>query len=165
MYSNEWDFLEKTNQNLLYNYAEIISGKKKQIRLINNKQESEYERLKQTEEKRKTAYYLIWFVFYYILNCKTLEEAKIKATRETLKKFHLLSYVLNGAIYIGNGLDKELCIIKMEDVPTVLEILYNRYNLFEQIECYIRNSKKIKKKRGILVLEKYKDFYKMYKEK
>lgn len=136
-----WEFLDTMDKNLLYSYAQVLSGKKKQIQMHLPKAQREYmtelDEIRITEEYRNRAYYLIWFVYRYVLGCKTLEETKPYANEETLKKYRLLSYILHNSLYVG--VDKEICFRKAEDIDIILEILYNRYDFFEQMECFIRH--------------------------
>lgn len=160
-----WDFLDVFDKNLLYEYAQVLTGRKKQIRFMSQNVITEYEEMEQAEKKKKKAYYLIWFVYRYILRCKTLDEAMQYANTETLTKFRLSSYVLNATIYIGNGLDKELCFRKIEDIEMILEILYNRYDFFEQLDCFQRHTIKYRQKKCLSVIEKYQEIYDYYEKK
>ena len=140
----EWAFLDKMDKNLLYIYANVLSGKAKQMRLVeyhgtNAKKTEDNGEL--DEERRKNAYYLIWFVYRYILKCETYEQTIPYQTKETLRKYRLLSYVQNEILYIGMSDDK-IKFRKVEDISMILEILYNRYSFMEQIDCFIRNTKK-----------------------
>lgn len=105
----------------------------------------------------KNVYYIIWFVYRYVLGCETLEEALKYADLQTIKKFKLSRAFSKDAggnteaeLFLGN--DKfgkiSLCVGRkhLEDsektvnyIKTVLEILYNRYNILEQLECYVKN--------------------------
>lgn len=103
------------------------------------------------------AYYLIWFVYRYVLNCKTLDETKQYANEETLKKYHLKSYIVHNCLYIGAN--KDICFRKTEDIGIILEILYNRYGFFEQMECFIRNTKNVRQNRCRQAMEKYREMF------
>lgn len=150
-----WGYLDKMDKNLLYSYAQVLAGERKELHIIRSESDIE-----QAERKRKMTYYLTWFVYRYILECNTLEKALEYASEETLKKYKLYSYIIHGNIYIG--VDKEVCIRKPEDIGIVLEILYKRYDLFKQLKCYIRHTKGIRKKRCEAVLERYKQFAEDY---
>lgn len=155
-----WDFLDEMDKNLLYTYAEVMSGKRKQIQSSKSYTEkrSEDDEIRTAEETRRRAYYLIWFVYRYVLNCQTLDEAMEYANEETFRKFHLYSFsTSNSAIYIGTY--KEICFRKAEDIPVILEILYNRYDFFEQLECFIRHTKNVRRSRCIKVLENHRKMF------
>lgn len=155
-----WNFLDEMDKNLLYTYAEVMSGKRKQIQSSKSYTEdrSEHDEIRIAEETRKRAYYLIWFVYRYVLNCETLDEAMKYADEETFRKFHLYSFsTSNSAIYIGTY--KEICFRKAEDIPVILEILYNRYDFFEQLECFIRHTKNVRQTRCKQALENYRKMF------
>lgn len=139
---NNWDFLDVMDKNLLYEYAKVMSGQKKQLHMDDHseKEDSYYEDIRRLEQRRKTAYYLIWFVFRYLLGCKTYEETIPYQTKEILQKYKVFSYIKNDYIYIDA--DGKITLHKLEDICIALEIIYHRYGLFEQMECYIRNTKK-----------------------
>ena len=94
------------------------------------------------ESKRNNAFYIIWFVFRYVLGCVTLEQAELMATEEVLKKYKLVSLFHQRHIYIGVYGLNEIYFYKYNegDINIVLEILYNRYDFFEQLECFIRRT-------------------------
>lgn len=152
-----WKFLEIVDKNLLYNYAQVIDGSMKQLQDSKSHRGglSESEELMIAQQRRDNAYYLIWFVYRYVLQCKTLEDTIPYANEETLKKYRLNSYIINNYLYVG--IDKDICFRKSEDINIILEILYNRYGFFEQMECFIRHTSNIRRKRCIQAMEKYKE--------
>lgn len=146
-----WDFLDEFNGNALYFYANGASSGDNSLRFYNAA----------PEEAKKTMFYLFWFVFRYVLGCKTYEEAVTKADYQTLCKYNLIGFVQkNRSDYIKDT--KKLGYIGIEDVgvlplsvswfgakntgkyklqivvESILQILYNRYNILEQIECFAR---------------------------
>lgn len=158
-----WEFLEKMDKNLLYSYAQVISGEKKQLQASKSSKAdiTEADEIKMAEKSRNRAYYLIWFVYRYVLKCKTLNETKPYANEETLKKYHLNSYIIHNCLYIG--INKEICFRKAEDIIIILEILYNRYGFFEQMECFIRNTKNVRQNRCKQVKKKYEEMFEKIK--
>jgi len=149
-----WDFLDKMDKNLLYRYMTLLSGKKGYLYATDKCNVSKEW---QQEQRKQTACYLIWFTYRYILKCKTLQETVPYQNKETLKKFKLLSFFQNEAIFLCND---EICFRKVEDVSILLEIMYNKYDLWEQFDCFIRNTDGIRKKRCIEAKEKYQEIYK-----
>lgn len=139
-----WDFLDEWKPNLLYQYAEG-SGQKYNTTYLTSSE---------------NAYYLIWFVYKYVLDCKTLEEALQYANLETLNDYHLIrafqttyfhnksqgSLISFGNAYFGTvefssaKSQKEAGEAKIiKCLCLVLEILYNRYNYLEQLECCVKH--------------------------
>lgn len=153
-----WDYLDKMNHNLLYKYADVLSEKK---RHFYNK-DSEKDISVNAEEKKKNVCYLIWFVYRYILQCRTLEETIPYQNQEILKKYHLHSLIKHESVFICNS---EICFRKPEDIAIILEILYGRYTLWEQFDCFIRNTKGVRQKRCIVAKEKYWNIYQDYLKK
>ncbi len=148
-----WDFLDVMDKNLLYKYMELLSGKKNHIYGVDYHVSKEM----QQEQRKQTACYLIWFTYRYVLNCKTLEETVPYQNKEILKKYKLLSFITNTAVFLCND---EICFRKPEDITMILEILYNRYDLWEQFDCFIRNTEGIRRKRCVKAKEKYQEIYK-----
>ena len=70
-----------------------------------------------------------------------------------MQKYRIYSYVKNAYIYVD--LDAEL-VFRESDIAIILEILYNRYNIIEQLECFARNTHNHRKKKCLQVLEEYK---------
>lgn len=150
-----WNYLDVMDKNLLYSYSHVMSGHIKQICSSKAVKDdlTEEEKLQIMEQSKNRAYYLIWFVYRYVLQCATLEEALKYANKETLKKYRLLSYIQNSCIYLGmNG---EIPFRNPEDIEIILEILYNRYLLFGQLECFMKHTDKIRRSRC-------NDLYKQY---
>lgn len=156
-----WDFLDKFDKNLLYYYADTLAnGRPLSISFCRDKCESELEAIRQAENRRNQIYYLIWFVFRYVLKCKTLDEALQIADENLFRKFGFVTMAdgtgkcnLSENLYIGA--DKEIKLYKPEDIPTILEILYNRYDFFEQIECFKRNASKKRGNKSDKIKTKY----------
>ena len=144
------------DKNLLYEYAQLMAGRRSHIGDSFYKNQKDYEieamQPKLAEQKRAKAYYLIWFVYRYILRRRTLEDTEPYANEETLRKYRLLSYVKH-SLYLG--LEQEIRFHKPEDIHIILEILYCRYNLIEQFDCFIRNTKKLRRRNCEEVKEKY----------
>lgn len=148
-----WEYLDKMDKNLLYIYVKslykgsCVSLSRQLFDLNNQIYEDcpEKNELYIAEKWKETGYYLIWFVYRYVLKCKTFEEAEMYATEEILKKYRLIPFFLRRRLYIGVYGMNEIYLYKakkddMEDVKIVLEILYNRYDFFEQLECFIRRT-------------------------
>lgn len=151
-----WDYLDKMNHNLLYKYAAVLSGKRRHFKIADGEKDVSVN----AEEKKKNACYLIWFVYRYILQCRTLEETIPYQNEEILKKYKLSSYFVNDAVFICN--DEIHLRKKSGDIAIILEILYGRYTLWEQFDCFIRNTKGIRQKRCIKAKEKYWNMYQEY---
>lgn len=154
-----WDYLDKMNHNLLYKYADVISGKRRHFHNTDSEKDASFN----AEEKKKNACYLIWFVYRYILQCKTLEETVPYQNEEILKKYKLTSFFINDAIFICN--DDIHFRKKTEDIAIILEILYGRYTLWEQFDCFIRNTAGIRQTRCKKAKEKYWNMYQEYLKK
>ena len=167
-----WRFLDVTNMNLLYKYADVLagnqcyiilktseSGAKKQTDTENDQKDtlvksyihnmtnckSSFSRI--SVEQREAVYYLIWFVYYYVLQCKTLDEALKQDHHKVLQEWGLYKFIYNKYIYLGG----DACILPLnreKDVAIILEILYNRYSVIEQFECYLRHYGDKKDKRS-----------------
>lgn len=149
-----WKFLDQLNRNLLYSYVLLLTGKRKNKSVVFTKAETndeETNNLVNAEQKRNAAIYLVWFVFRYVLECDTYEKALPYANIDTLKKYKLDTFFRANQryIYIGAyGID-ELYLYNCEkgcDLTVLLEILYNRYDCLEQLECFIRQSLQISPK-------------------
>lgn len=150
----DWSFLNRMDKNLLYLYTRGVTKQDKEayfMQLYSPEDTGNEERneMLKSEMKRQTALYIIWFVYRYILSCETFEEAEKFATPDILKKYRLNSLFQHYYIYIGvNGTDNEIRFWNNGEleIKVVLEILYNRYDFFEQLECYIRRTEGTKKK-------------------
>lgn len=137
-----WDFLDEWKPNLLYQYAEGSGYKFNPIYLTSS----------------QNAYYLMWFVYRYVLNCTTLDEALEHANVSTMQEYNLIRIVNNlsyqdktSASLINFGTEQfgkvEISsprsasdnkkIVKC--ICIILEVLYNRYNYLEQLECCIKH--------------------------
>lgn len=123
-----WKYLEQPNYNLLYEYARSLSGER-----------AEYRYSADEDIRNKECFYIFWFVFRYVLECKTLGEALNHANKETLVKYKMFSMLSHRYMFVGHG-EYKMPFSKAEDVVAILEILYNRYTFFEQMECFIRNA-------------------------
>lgn len=132
----DWKILDIINKELIYSYAFILNGKKGTYEHI------EEEMLKENPVvKRDRAFYIIWFVFYYVLGARTYEEAIKLATPELLKEYKLTTFLtnINGKCDAFLGLK---LMIRAEDIDILLECMYERYNLGDCIRCYIRRMEK-----------------------
>lgn len=162
----DWSYLDKMDKNLLYVYAKGL-GQDNRVHLsrqlfdLNNYEGANNETMSEiysAEKWLKTAYYLLWFVFRYVLGCKTLAEAEQAASISILKQYNLLLFFKKRHIYVGvYGINAvylyNVSEDYMEDVKIALEIVYNRYNYFEQLDCFMRRSQKyqsVKKCKRIL---------------
>lgn len=157
-----WDYLDKMDKNLLYLYASMIAKGRQNQKLFppSNTGNAERDELLDAENRRKTAFYLVWFVYRWVLGCETLEQATKYANEETLKRYKLISLFRHNLrrIYVGIYGINEIYLYnyKKGDLDIVLEILYNRYDFLEQLECYIRKKQEILHKgfaRSVKVLE------------
>ena len=143
----DWGYLDELDCNLLYTYAKGFakcSGRfcMEKIHISDEEEKSEQEQLTSAERKRQTALYIIWCVFRHVLGCRTLEEAEASATEEVLRKYKLVSLLKNRHIYIGVYGDNEIYLYKYDegDINVILEILYNRYDMMAQMECFVRRT-------------------------
>lgn len=153
---NNWDYLDKMDKNLLYIYANRL------VKGVNNAQgyflpictgNRERDEYDNAERKKSTAYYLIWFVFRYVLGCKTLDEALKYADIDTLNQFKLTPFFLQKKLYIGIYGINHICLRSPEhDITVALEILYNRCDILEQLELYANSGKKKRKYIGLQTL-------------
>ncbi len=151
---DDWSFLDEPNWNLLYTYAGILSGNRRQLANKETEYHSKYDYGIDAERKH-IACYLIWVTYRYILQCETLQDTIPYQNEETLIKFQLKRLIVNKYIYVG--IDREIYFRKLEDIGMILEILYYRYNFIEQMECFIRNTKKARKSQCVKALERYKE--------
>lgn len=145
-----WDFLDKTNFNLLYEFTEVLSGNTGYC-VWNSKDEI---------EDRENVYYLIWFIYYYILGCDTLEKALALNSEAIFHYFHLMTYLKHEYIFFGSG-ELKISLSRKKDVAIILEILYNRYSFTEQLQCFIRHQRDKKDRRSqncLKLLELYNKF-------
>ncbi len=144
----EWEYLNQMDSNLLYLYAKGLSKKGTQSHFMElyspvdsgDEERNEFER---AILKKKTALYILWFVFRYVLECETLEQAEQMATIETMDKYKLGSLFQGKYIFFGIcGTEYEVRLWKKDELELkiVLEILYNQYNFFEQLECYAKRT-------------------------
>ena len=147
----DWSFLDKVDKNLLYLYARDLLRDSRtpiflQLYTYTTQEVADEERcdLMNAEARRKNAYYIIWFVFRYVLGCDTLEKALQCATQETMDTYMLTSLLHKRHIYIGVYGINEVYLYKHKegenDLHIVLDILYHRYDFFEQLECFIQRT-------------------------
>lgn len=131
----DWRYLDTIHKNLLYVYADCISsGKNKMIVCSPADVEAN------DEEKTIRIYFIIWFVFRYCMNCKTLEEAMKCDKQKVLEKYRLKPFFTGRNLYIGTA-EHRMTIYETSDVDLVIEILYKRLNAIEQLECYVKHMK------------------------
>lgn len=158
-----WEFLDSFNKNLIYTYVSCLSGKTRMMEWSLDEEDSD----KKDELYCKNCFYLIWFLYRYILGCETYEEACEYATEEIMKKYKLYSRLHNRMIYIGTN--KELEFYKIEDMKIILEILYKRYALFQQIDCFMNHTssdvKTLRYRKAAQLKEKYINAYLKIREK
>lgn len=165
----QWDYLDEFNGNFLYRYF----GSAKSIRQIDVSEE-------------KDIYYYIWFFFRYVLQCETYEQALQYTDLESIKKYGIARFFYRQTggkqvrLTIGNEVFGELRLYEwtiqragvVMYLQIVLDILYNRYNYLEQIECYIRHQPVLKTKNkkhknviaAIEVMKKSLDYMKKHPE-
>lgn len=159
--SNIWGFLDKMDKNLLYLYvSNLANGNRKSLYITRETGDMKRDELLNAETRRNSAFYLIWFVYRWVLGCETLEQAEQYANEETLKRYRLTPLFGHNQkrIYIGIYGVNEIYLYDYNsgDLNIVLEILYNRYDFIEQLECYIRRTQGTSRKnrfRCIKVLE------------
>ena len=150
-----WTFLDVEDYNLLYSFGEVLKKKGKQIRLIGENSSvgqedlrgKEIMEVRQNKARKRRAYYLIWIVYRYILNCRTYADTEPYRNKEILDKYHLTAYIKNiylghdeDSLVLGNGIVVSLEKIKFrkpEDIDIILQILYGRLGFYEQFECFI----------------------------
>lgn len=159
-----WDFLDKFDANLLYQYAEGASVKYHTTYF----------------NSANDMYYLIWFVFRHVLNCKSYEEALKYAQVQTFQKYGIIKSlyyeeeeqkknlltigdkefgVININVYTSSLFKKEKSSKKSKTQKTIefiLDVLYHRYNYLEELECYIKHfgkADKVPSKQPVPVIE------------
>lgn len=136
-----WDYLDEMNKNLLYTYAALLSCKSRRFEEMHGRADRDEEMSEQEIHDKEVrdkniGFYLVWFVYRYILNCKTLEEALAVPLSTALDEYKLKQIVVsNRRIYIG--IDKDVQFYKPEDMPIILEILYKRLGFWEQLDLFI----------------------------
>lgn len=143
-----WTFLDKINFNLLYEYADVLAGAKTYINLHSADE----------EERKMKAYYLIHFVYRYVLCLDRLEDALRHTDEATLTKYHLKHFLDHRYLYVGIGENKRP-FYKLSDMNIILEILYNRYDFWEQLECFCRHTQRQRKRQCLEAIEVYKSMY------
>lgn len=144
-----WGFLDVMDKNLLYDFANTVDGSKTCLFRDSNfagslTEDKEYYR---SEMQKRQGYYLMWFVYRHVLGCDTLEKAKEYATEEILRQYRLWNFIWNSKMYVGIKGINEMRFWKVEDMAIILEILYYRYEFFEQMECFIRNTSNMRQAR------------------
>lgn len=147
-----WKFLDEWNPNLLYQYARNHNRTNETCQLTGSTSET---------------YYLIWFVFRYVLDCKTYEEALKYADESTFSKYGISDSLFYRSYEMAEEKTERLIAIGSEEfgkviikiseksfyqssnksriqntIEFLLDIIYHRYNYLEQIECYIRHFSK-----------------------
>ncbi len=140
----DWRYLEYMDKNLLYEYAGSLADPTGRMSCAVIGEDG--------EQKKRSAFYLIWFVYRHVLGCRTLEETKAYQNEETLRRYRLNVLFKDCVLYVG---DMDIVFHASSDIGIVLEILYGRYGLIKQIECCAAQSKGVKKTRCLGVLKKY----------
>lgn len=145
-----WNYLDKMDKNLLYMYTSLLTGEQKQLHLFSRSEEelTEGEIHKREAQANNNGFYMVWFVYRYILGCETLEEALSLPIEEVIEKYGLKPFISSvslkqaksrhAKLYVG--IDKDIPLWKIEDMVIVLEILYNRLDFWEQIDCFVKNA-------------------------
>ena len=146
-----WKFLDEMDMNLLYDYADILAEEKTNLDLHTDN----------SAQRRNKAYYIIYFVYRYVLGCETLEEALKHANEQTLRQFRLKHFLDHFYIYVGVDGDEQnkLTFYKTSDISIILEILYNRYDFWEQLDCFYRNTERTRKKQCDEAIKRLKQIY------
>lgn len=141
-----WEFLDTLNHNLLlkYEYDIALNRFTKARRRPDapsfcnddNKEEN-------VLIERNNILYIIWFVYYYVLECKTFSEASELNHLSIFADFGLLRYIDHvsterAKLFVGYG-EYKFYFTSIKDIDTIIEILYNRYNYKEQLECIARH--------------------------
>lgn len=151
-----WNFLDNWNPNLLYQYARYQGTANQSCHITGDTTET---------------YYLIWFVFRYVLECETYEDALKHADITVFKKYGIADALIlhnyekteekkdlvlsigseefgkiiikisEGNLYKSNK-SKQLQGRLQNTIEYLLDIIYHRYNHLEQLECYIRHFSK-----------------------
>lgn len=139
---------EILNKNWLYNYAECISSNKR-FRFAEIKKDTssliEQERHKEQAEslKKNISLYIIYFVYRYVLECETLEQALEMDYETVVDVFRLKCLFQHKYIFVGNG-NYKISLNSIYDLAIILEILYNDYGYTEQVECVLQNCNTLK---------------------
>ncbi len=145
-----WDYLDKMDKNVLYTYAALLSANSRHhfehlhSRVGKDEELTEKEIHEREVSDRNVRLYLVWFVYRYILGCRTLDEALVKPVDEVFGKYKLKQIVFGKQIYIG--IDGDIPLYREEDVPIILEILYKRLGFWEQLDLFIEKGGKNGKK-------------------
>lgn len=149
-YIMDWHYLDKMHKNLLYVYADCLSSKKDKM-IVCSKADTDAD----DEEKAMRIYFIIWFVFRYCMNCRTLEEAMSCDKQTVLEKYRLKPFFTGRNLYIGT-IEHRVTIYEPDDVNLIIEILYKRLNAIEQLKCYLKHLKnKPLKSRSAFIAEKH----------
>lgn len=141
-----WKYLDTFQSNLLYIYCDCLENRTESVRLNDKKSDFGFS----CEESNNRIYYIIWFVFRYCLGCETLEEALQQDLEQVLEDYRLRQFFSARRIYIGSEDYKIKLNNATNDLPLVLEIIYGRYDVIEQLECFIAFKQKNNAVRGIL---------------
>lgn len=140
-----WDFLDTINYNVLLKYEydlatdRLHKTRRKPIAQVVNTNEEEERSL----SERNDTFYIIWFVYYHVLECKTLSEASGLDHLSIFTDFGLMRFIDHlsterAKLYVGYG-EYKYYFTTTKDIDTILEILYNRYNYKEQLDCIARH--------------------------
>ena len=142
-----WDFLDILNFNVLlkYEYDIATNRSKKPRKTLYQTYTNDIEKEDYAVTECNNAYYLIWFVYYYVLRLKTYSDTLDIDHQAIFKKYGLLRYVDHlsnerAKLYVGYG-EYKYYFTSIKDIDTIIEILYNRYNYKEQLECVARQLK------------------------
>ncbi len=164
----DWGFLDNMDKNLLYLYAKSLAKPNSKafyqsfFNAVVQTGNDERDEHIIAEKKCEAAYYLIWFVYRHILNCATLADALVYADETVLRRFKLTHFFEKRCLFIGvYGIDEiYLYKYKENDLKIVLEILYKKYNFFQQLECFLKKTEgtgRTTRKRCIQSSQKYLD--------
>lgn len=142
-----WDYLDKMDKNLLYSYALLLASTSPRVcfqgmhtRKSSDEEVTEQETHEKEVQDRNIGFYLIWFVYRYILNCRTLDEALARPMDEALEKYRLKQIFISGSRRLYIGIDRDIQLYKPEDMPIILEILYKRLGFWEQLDLFIEKA-------------------------
>jgi len=162
----DWTFLDRVDKNLLYVYARSLSKRNSKANYqtlykIGEDCCNDEVDFKCAEKRREIAFYAVWFVYRYVLACETLEQALRFANEETLIEYKLSPFFSKRHIYIGAYGLKEVYLYYEEDIKIVLEILYNRYDFWEQLSCFVKHTKDTKRTTHKRCLQNIKEYEEM----
>lgn len=139
-----WKYLDTFQSNLLYIYCNCLENRTESVTLNDKNSDFGFS----CEESNNRIYYIIWFVFRYCLECETLEQALQQNFEEIIDDYRLRQFFSARRIYIGSEDYKIKLNNAVGDLPILLEIIYGRYDVIKQLECFIDFKQNNKVARG-----------------